>query len=269
MDTHFVDAKRKVERSIVHINGIEKWLWTINRENFEIACAHKKDAPERNLETVAIKRSKGFSLPLGPMIGDAIHNLRSALDAVAWMIVKAAGGTEEQLEKLYFPLLPDAALPKSPDYKTICAAIPKIGPIIADFVSGYKAAPECDLWALNQLDRIDKHRFVTPTITQSSGHMVAIRKEDEDNPPPIAPGAIYGIPRELIEGAWSTEENLRPGSKAFDHNQQSGYTVVNVRFREVLDGEEVIPKLWKFTELVSKLIDDLDEEIFRLEASQP
>ena len=127
MDTHFVDAKRKVERSIVHINGIEKWLWTINRENFEIACAHKKDAPERNLETVAIKRSKGFSLPLGPMIGDAIHNLRSALDAIAWMIVKAAGGTEEQLEKLYFPLLPDAALPKSPDYKTICAAIPEIG----------------------------------------------------------------------------------------------------------------------------------------------
>jgi hypothetical protein len=106
-------------------------------------------------------------------------------------------------------------------------------------------------------------------VTQSSGLTLAIRKEDEDNPPAIAPGAIYSIPQEQVDGTWSPEENLRPGSKAFEHNQQSGYTVVNVRFREVLEGEEVIPKLWKFTELVSKLIDDLDEEIFRLEARLP
>ena len=208
-------------------------------------------------------------MPLGPMIGDAIHNVRAALDALAWTIVKAAGGTQEQLEKLYFPLCPDAALPKSRDYKTICAAIPETGPIIADFVRGYKAASECDLWALNQLDRIDKHRSVAPTVTQSSGLTLAIRKEDEDNPPAIAPGAIYSIPQEQVDGTWSPEENLRLGSKAFEHNQQSGYTVVNVRFREVLEGEEVIPKLWKFTELVSKLIDDLDEEIFRLDARLP
>jgi hypothetical protein len=36
-----------------------------------------------------------------------------------------------------------------------------------------------------------------------------------------------------------------------------------------LEGEEVIPKLWKFAELVSKVIDDLDEETFPLEARQP
>src|SRR6185437_4326674 len=139
METHFVDAKRKVERAITHINGLEKWLWTINGENFEIACAHKKDAPERNLDNVWIKRPEGFSSPVGPMIGDALHNLRAALDAIAWMIVKAAGGTEEQLERLYFPLFPDAALANSADYKMISAAIPETGPIIADFVRGYKA----------------------------------------------------------------------------------------------------------------------------------
>jgi hypothetical protein len=36
-----------------------------------------------------------------------------------------------------------------------------------------------------------------------------------------------------------------------------------------LEGEKVILKLWKFAELVSKVIDDLDEEIFPLEARQP
>ena len=47
MDTLF-DAKRKIERAIAHINTIEKWLWTLNRE---IARAYKQDGPERNLHT--------------------------------------------------------------------------------------------------------------------------------------------------------------------------------------------------------------------------
>jgi hypothetical protein len=68
MDTLF-DAKRKVERAIAHINGIEKWLWTLNEENREIARAYKQDAPERNLHTVWVKQFNGFSLPLGPMRG--------------------------------------------------------------------------------------------------------------------------------------------------------------------------------------------------------
>ena len=171
-----------------------------------------------------VKRPKGFSLQLGPMIGDAIHNLRAALDTVAWAIVRAAGGTEKQLDKLYFPLCPDAALPKSWHYKTICAAVPETGPIIADFVRGYKAAPECDLWALNQLDRIDKHRLVTPTVTQSSGKMVAMRKEDEDDPPSIQRGAIYSIPQEVVDGIPSTKEAFRHDSKAFERNQKSGFS---------------------------------------------
>jgi len=46
-------------------------------------------------------------------------------------------------------------------------------------------------------------------------------------------------------------------------------SVVNIFFREVLVGEEVIPKLWKLAELVSELIDTLDEKIFALRAGQP
>lgn len=45
--------------------------------------------------------------------------------------------------------------------------------------------------------------------------------------------------------------------------------MVNIFFREVLVGEEVIPKLWKLAELVSELIDTLDEKIFALRAGQP
>jgi hypothetical protein len=42
---------------------------------------------------------------------------------------------------------------------------------------------------------------------------------------------------------------------------------VSIRFGEVLNDQEVIPKLWRFAELVSGLIDELDEKIFRLGAA--
>src|SRR6266403_2070930 len=251
--------QRKIERAIAHINTIEKWLWTLNEENREIARAYKQDAPERNLHTVWIKQFIGFSSPLGPMIGDAVHNLRAALDAIAWSTVRGAGGGEDNLQNLYFPLCSVQELPTSRHFKTICAARADVGPIIADFVRDYKAVPDCDLWALNQLDRVDKHRCVIHTETRSSGKTVAIRKEHEDDPPAIEPGAIYSIPQTLVDGIASPTEELRPGSMAYVHNQKSGYTVVSIRFGEVLNDQEVIPKLWRFAELVSGLIDELDE----------
>jgi hypothetical protein len=262
MDTLF-DAKRKAERAIAHINSIEKWLWTLNEENREIARAYKQDAPERNSLSVWVKQPEGFSLPLGPMIGDAVHNLRAALDAIAWSIVRDAGGGEDDLQNLYFPLCSVPELPTSRHFKTISAARADVGPIIADFVRDYKAVPDCDLWALNQLDRVDKHRCVIHTQTRSSGLTVAIRKEHEDDPPAIEPGALYGIPQTVVDGIASPPEELRPGSKAYVHNQTSGYTVVSIRFGEVLNDQEVIPKLWRFAELVCELIDELDEKIFR------
>jgi hypothetical protein len=195
-----------------------------------------------------------------------VHNLRAALDAIAWSIVRAAGGNENDLHKLYFPLCSVPELPTSSHFKTICAARADVEPIIADFVRDYKAAPDCDLWALNQLDRVDKHRCVIHTETRSSGKTIAIRKEHEDDPPAIEPGAIYSIPQTLVDGIASPKEEPRPGSKAYVHNQTSGYTVVSIRFGEVLSDQEVIPKLWRFAELVSGLIDELDEKIFGLGA---
>jgi hypothetical protein len=259
MDTLF-DAKRKVERAIAHINSIERWLWTLNQENREIAHAYKQNTPERNSHTVLVRRLIGYSLQLGPIIGDAVHNLRASLDSIAWSIVRDAGGGED--DQLYFPLCGGSELPTSPHFKTICVARADVGPIIADFVRDYKPAPDCDLWALNQLDRIDKHRCVIDTETRSSGKRVAIIKEHEDDPPPIEPGAIYSIPQALVDGIASPKEELRPDSKAYVHNQASGYTVVSIRFGEVLNDQEVIPKLWRFAELVSGLIDELDEKIF-------
>ena len=77
--------------------------------------------------------------------------------------------------------------------------------------------------------------------------IVAIRKEDEDDPPPVEVGSLYSIPIETMNGIRSEKQELRPGSKACEHNLRNGYAIVSVSFGEVLEDEPVIPSygnLW-------------------------
>jgi hypothetical protein len=50
-----------------------------------------------------------------------------------------------------------------------------------------------------------------------------------------------------MNGIRSEKQELRPGSKACEHNLRNGYAIVSVSFGEVLEDEPVIPSygnLW-------------------------
>jgi hypothetical protein len=115
MDTHFKNAKRKVERAISHINSIEKWLWTINEDNAKAAIEHHNEHLDDEPVMLLMKRRKGYSDHLGPVIGDGLHNLRAALDSVAWSIVTAGGRGNP--ERSAFPLFPDDQLQTSQQFQ--------------------------------------------------------------------------------------------------------------------------------------------------------
>jgi hypothetical protein len=266
METRFRDARLKIGRARAHIADIEAWLRDVNQSNSDIARTHKEAAAGSNAETLWIKRPASFLLSPALVAGDAIHNLRAALDIIAWTIVYAGGKDDPNSSS--FPLYEENALRSSPQYRLIATAIPEIAPIIFNFVRDYKADDSCLLWALNQLDRIDKHRLLIHTLTQSSSRMIAIRKEHENDPPPAEPGAIYSIPQEVIDGVPEMKQELTPGSKAYLHNQVNGYPTVDIRFGkgEILDSQPIIPTLHQLAEVVTKLVDELDARILSLEA---
>lgn len=120
-------------------------------------------------------------LSLGAIIGDVLHNLRSALDSVAWATCEQAGPlTSKQQSRIYFPITTDPAkwdeeaegkLPKvDPAHQEVFR---RLQPWFWDEEAralGVPVVPSADkhpLARLHRLANIDRHRVPHPVLARA------------------------------------------------------------------------------------------------------
>jgi len=257
----FRGARLKVKRAYKHIGELEAWVADINKVNADTARRYKEDNPSRADDHVMVQRSAAYVDCVPPIIGDAVHCLRSALDFVASSIVRA-GGDDPERPPMYFPAGDTRkGFVSTVEFGRIQRVAPKLADVLADVITPYKAGND-NFWALNRLDRTDKHRTLIITMANERSFGIAIREDQEDDPPPAGPGTIYFIAtHKRADGTvLSQQRPLRPGTKAFVHNQNNGYQTVDVCFGkgEIFEDQSVIPTLKQLAELVSKTIDILE-----------
>lgn len=121
-------------------------------------------------------------------IGDCIHNLRTALDHLAYLLVLRAGRTPN--DRTQFPLRRSR---RDPDPKGAAAHHSSIEPAggvsaearaLIESVQPYHGGPVGDaLGLLNRMDVIDKHRHLT-VQTLAIGHAVTASRDGDPNSPP-------------------------------------------------------------------------------------
>ncbi len=107
-------------------------------------------------------------LPAGVplMIGDVVHNLRSALDLMMYEMVALTGTPPS--DNLYFPFRSTA---KRLEEAVRDPEVQRLGPSVINLiVNEIKPYPESAggngrLYALHQLDIMDKHKLLIPAIT--------------------------------------------------------------------------------------------------------
>jgi hypothetical protein len=103
---------------------------------------------------------------LSAVIGDAIHNLRVALDHLAWQLVIASGGQPN--DSTAFPILEIAPAPNRYGHTRpqIPPGVSKEMRKVLDEVQPYKLAKPAnhDLMVLHRLDINDKHRQLLITV---------------------------------------------------------------------------------------------------------
>ena len=93
--------------------------------------------------------------------GDAVHNLRSALDYLWWQLIKVYGATPDPKKRPTFPIFKDPeSFEKylSKPSREVEAVIKRVENALRGTRS-YKGGNDT-LWGLNELDYIDKHRFL-------------------------------------------------------------------------------------------------------------
>jgi hypothetical protein len=109
------------------------------------------------------------------LLGDVVHNLRTALDHLACELVRSTGIAEP---KVYFPICETEQIYKAESGgKTI--GMPEGAKEIIDRLCPYGGGNHL-LWGLHRLDIIDKHRLLSTTTLKTSSWSVTLDKTARD-----------------------------------------------------------------------------------------
>jgi len=135
------------------------------------------------------------------IVGDAVHNLRSSLDHLAWQLVEAGGGTPNR--DTYFPISQTSqqyasAIGKGEIEKMRPGALKALCAI-----QPYRTS-DATLRHIHDLDRIDKHRLVLTVATALRDWQVSVSNGltipfSEVPRPLIAGDEIVNIPTSTYE----------------------------------------------------------------------
>jgi hypothetical protein len=192
------------------------------------------------------------------VIGDALHNLRSALDHMAYEIVADTGTPSDHL---YFPFkkgrqeLVDAL--KHGEIET--AAGSTIIDLIVDTVRPYKGGNDA-LYSLHALDIVDKHHLVVPLILLVG----LVGASAEDNRHNVIKGVSFGVG----EGGKLNAIRTYGALNITDY----GHPTFSVVFGKdhAFEGQPVLPTLHQLAQLVSGVVETIEKAYTpRRQGSQP
>jgi hypothetical protein len=152
----------KIERAKEHIRHLDSRIQDFLGNKPYVIGAKPHRIPQIEHTTLYIVEVSPVPDDIPLIMGDAIHNLRSSLDHLAWQLVEAAGFTPNK--DTYFPVSDTAHKYASAIGKGEIKHIPQ-GAL--DMIRLVQPAFTNDmtLWLLHQLDIVDKHRLVLTTVT--------------------------------------------------------------------------------------------------------
>ncbi|MCL5429106.1 MAG: hypothetical protein M1347_04795 [Chloroflexi bacterium] len=160
MQNAFYEPRQKIERAKQHIDELDKAIKAFVSTDF---CRIGVEEDAKTGEYVLnYKMTKPVPESIPLIIGDAIHNVHSALDIMLCNIVRSYGGTAKYTKFPFFNTKEDliAALQGS----EIGIAWPQITSLVVDTIKSYRGGNDF-LYALHDLDIDDKHKFLLPVIS--------------------------------------------------------------------------------------------------------
>ena len=199
---------------------------------------------------------------LSLIAGDAIQNLRTALDYLIVQLVDAHSGDvgEKRLRKIFFPMFESAEEMTPSEIKR------KIGGVSPDAKKGilalkpYKGGNN-DLWGLHELNRVEKHRLLITGMWHGPTHMgYSMNIEARRKGGAVIPDAM----REFT--AWGKYPNPKPlkvGQKivltdAGPEAHQNYKFILNIALSEpeVFKGKPLVETLKGLADLITKIASD-------------
>lgn len=160
----FESARLKLERAYQHGLELEQTFGSFAYNNpHEARIKFNVDGGQIKRVWVEVLAPKPLPDSLSLSLGDAIHNLRCAVDHVTWELMGIDGGTQNKFTK--FPVGDTRQR-----YESACRAMPTPRDDTKQFLidlAAYKGGTGQMLYAINALDNADKHHAITPVLHAS------------------------------------------------------------------------------------------------------
>lgn len=248
----FVSARLKLSRAIQHLDELRRLTSPFSKELHFFGIEKTVKPPYIDRATYSlVYRPKPF-LPerLSLIIGDTVHNLRSALDHLATTVVRQTDPTLE----VHFPIRKDRRSLETPDKGTMGTldkletALPGSKELLLRRIRP-PSDPYAKFWAFHSIDNADKHNLLTPVITIADVKNMNFRLHGVDFRS-IAIGGNAAKPFDLISGS---EEKL-----PFATDTE---IVVDLTFDAdtPFEGDPVVPTLDEIVKMVTGVLDAFSE----------
>jgi hypothetical protein len=171
-------AASKIERAKHHIDYLNRaWGQYASAPSHGLAIVQNAEGTQR---TVRIVMSPAIPFEIALIIGDAVHNLRAALDLATWEIVSPFN--PKRPKSVQFPF--GQSRDRFEDALTT-REIKRAGKKIVDAFCALEPYPKGkgeQLWKLDALDIADKHKLLIPSVAALSIDELAIRALDPSAP---------------------------------------------------------------------------------------
>lgn len=240
----FTNARLKVQRAKHHIHKlIDEYSVLLNADLAKLVI---ESDVHTGYQRVKIVNPPEFPPAIPLMVGDAVHNLRTAFD---YIVVAITGETG-----LGLPIgkTRDDVINKSTHYEFIKKRWPKLAAFILDDIQPYHRGKFL-LWELSELDRIDKHRLILSTYGET--HRIGVELEDES-------GKLFTMQWFTVADSYSSTQTYPTKGPLKINNQ--GQSTISVLFGPgtPLKDQPVLETLDNFSELAFKAIEAFEHFYF-------
>lgn len=251
MDPLFGGSKLKVKRANQHIDELQSILTAFLKTDFYNINVEKN--VEDGQYELKFKVTQEFPREIPLVIGDVVHNLRSSLDLMTSEIVIKAGSTPDSYTK--FPFYETRQeLVGAINGGKIETAPKTIIDLIVDTIKPYKGGND-PLYALHNLDIVDKHVLLIPTVSVIA--LLNASAEDEGH-------NVFQFAQITVRE--SGKLNLVSSSHKINITDY-GQPAFGVFFDkgQVFEGQPVIPTLHQLSQLVFGIIDAIEKAYLAIE----
>jgi hypothetical protein len=249
----------KLERAKKHVEDLNVAL--IAFWDAEPYVIRFEDDPNTRERTYYVLSVQDLPPEIVTIVGDALHNLRSALDHLAYQLVVAAGGKPDI--NTAFPIAKSFESYMSPKGRLKVKGMRQDAIKAIDAHKPYKGGNDT-LWHLHELNNIEKHRLlITACSTNRARSMTPSERADVTK---IFVGSQPNDPIPEFRGMLKavTPVPLKAGDKLLTVPQYELEQYIHFHFDllsnepGVIDRKPLVEALHQMTQLVGKIILEFD-----------